>query len=325
MKVNLLRLGAVGLSSIVSAVAQRNGLFEKHGWDVQLIPVIGTAVPEFTSINSIGHIGAPAAVMRACAGADLRVIASFDTARLSSCLVVRPGIDTPDRLRGRRLGARVTGAAMWIHTVLALEALGLDPAEDRISIEEIGDPTDIMRALEAGAIDGAVLARAQCEQLSRRGCSILLDLFPLDVHGAPDALVITAQFLERNPKVAEGVLMGLVEGAAFTLSPEKRTSVLETIKAEMRIADNVIAENALQELSRVLARKPYPSIEHLRNMQRVMSKTNACVLRVTIEDMVDDHAVRRLDETGTIDRVYAYYGVQALAAACQNLTCPSLP
>ena len=312
MKVNLLRLGAVGLSSIVPAVAQANGLFEKHDLDVQLVPVLGTAVPEFTTTNPIGHIGAPAAVMRASGGADLRLLASFDTARLSSCLVVRPGIDTADELRGRRLGARVTGAAMWIHTVLALEALGLDWAKDQISIAEVGDPTDIMHALEAGAIDGAVLARAQCEQLCREGCSILLDLFPLGVHGASDALIVTAQFLEENPEATEGVITGFIEGAAFTLSPEKRKIVLETIKSEMRIADNAIAENALRELSRVLARKPYPSIEHLRNMQRVMSTSNACVLMVTMEDMVDDHVVRRLDEGGTIDRIYASYSVQTV-------------
>src|SRR4051812_8355395 len=124
MKVNLLCLGAVGLTAIVPAIAQRNGLFKKHDVDVRLIPVVGTAVPEFTTTTPVGHIGAPAALMRASAGADLRLVASFDTSRLSNCLVARPGINTPDQLRGKRLGARVTGAAMWIHTVIALEALG---------------------------------------------------------------------------------------------------------------------------------------------------------------------------------------------------------
>ena len=310
MKVNLLHLGAVGLSSIVPAVAQRNGLFEKHDLDVQLVPVRGTAVPEFTTTNPIGHIGAPAAVMRACAGANLRVLASFDTARLSNCLVVRSGIKTRDQLRGKRLGARVTGAAMWIHTVLALEALGLDWAEDQIRILEIGDPANIIRALESGAIDGAVLARAQCEQLSRRGYSILLDLLPLNVHGAPDALAVTAQFLAENPKTTEGIVTGLIEAAAFTLSPDKRPIVLETIKSEMRITDDAIVGNALHELSKILARKPYPSIERLRNMQRIMSTTNPRVLGVTLEDMVDDRLVGRLDANGAIDRIYGSYGVR---------------
>jgi len=203
----------------------------------------------------------------------------------------------------------VTGAAMWIHTVIALEALGLDPTQDQISIAEIGDPADIMRALEAGAIDGAVLARAHCEQLAREGCSILLDLSPLDVYGAPDALVVTARFLDESPEVTQGIVAGFIEGAAFALSPHKRPVVLEAIKSEMRITEDAFAESALHDLSRVLARKPYPSFERLRHIQRIMSTANACVLGVMIDDMVDDRFVRRLDESGAIDRTYVSYGV----------------
>jgi len=201
---------------------------------------------------------------------------------------------------------------MWIHTVIALEALGLDPTQDQIGIAEIGDPSDIMRALEAGAIDGAVLARAQCEQLARGGCSILLDLSPLDVYGAPDVLVVTARFVNESPEVTQRIVAGLIEGAAFAVSPHKTPVVLETIKSEMRITDNAIAESALRDLSRVLARKPYPSIARLRHMQRIMSTSNACVLGVTIDGMVDDRFVRRLDESGAIDRTYASYGVPDL-------------
>jgi ABC-type nitrate/sulfonate/bicarbonate transport system substrate-binding protein len=309
MKINFLCLNAIGLCSVVAAVAQRNGLFKKHDLDVQLVPVLGTAVPDFTATNSIGHIGAPAAVMRASAGADLRILASFDASRLSNCLVARQGIYTPDDLRGKRLGARVTGAALWIHTVIALERLGLDLNQDEISIAEIGDSSDIMRALEAGTIDGAVLARAQCEQLVRGGCTILLDLSPLDVYGAPDALVATARFLEQSPEVTQRIVAALIEGAAFSLSPQNRPAVLEAIKREMRITDDDIAEKAIHDLLRVLARKPYPSIERLRHMQRIMSSINARLLAMTIDDMVDDRFVRGLDERGAIDRTYASYGL----------------
>ena len=137
-----------------------------------------------------------------------------------------------------------------------------------------------------------------------------MDLLPLNVHGAPDVLAVTTEFLAENPKTVEAIVTGLIEAAAFTLSPDKRPIVLETIKAEMRISDDAIVENALHELSKILARKPYPSIERLRNMQRIMSTTNPRVLGVTMEDMVDDRLVGRLDASGAIDRIYGYYGVR---------------
>jgi ABC-type nitrate/sulfonate/bicarbonate transport system substrate-binding protein len=309
MKINMLCLGAVGLGSILLAVAHGQGLFRKHGIDVQLVPVPGTQIPELTSSNCFGYIGAPAAVMRAAEGTDLKILASFDTARLSSCLIVNSAICKPEQLRGKRLGARVIGAAMWIHTVLALEKLGLQPEQDQISVEEIGDPVDVIRAMEAGRIDGAVLARAQCEQLARKGFSILLDLFPLDMYGAPDALVVTATFLRDHPEVAERIVAGLIEGVAFALSPRERSAALESIKSELMLTDTVAAESGLVELSRVVARRPYPSIERLRNMQRTMSLYKSTVRGVVIEDLVDNRFVRKLDENRFIERTYAAYGV----------------
>jgi NitT/TauT family transport system substrate-binding protein len=307
VRVNLLCLKAVGLCSILPSIAQRQGLFKKHDVDVELIPVSGAQIPEPTISSPVAYIGAPAAVMRAAAGADLKVLACFDTARLSSCLVVNPDISKPEQLRGKRLGARAAGAAIWIHTMLALEQLGLDPERDQVNIVEIGDPVEIIGALEAGWIDGAVLSRPQCEQLTNKGYSILCDLFPLHLYGAPDALVATARFLRDRPELIEGIIVGLVEAAAFILSPRQRSVALEAMKAELMISDNVAAESGLLELSKVLVRKPYPAVDRLCDMQRVMSASRPTVSRISVKDLIYDCVVRKLDEDGSIDRIYASY------------------
>jgi len=174
--VNMLHLGAVGLSSIVLLLAQRHDFFKKHGVDVRLVAVKGTQIPELSEAHPAGHIGAPAAIIKAARGSELRILASLDSGRLFNQLVVRPDIKKPDDLRGKRLGARVTGAALWIHTVLALEQLGLDPTRDNITILPIGDPSQVTQALEAGRIDGAVVFGAQSSALKAKGYSVLLDL-----------------------------------------------------------------------------------------------------------------------------------------------------
>jgi ABC-type nitrate/sulfonate/bicarbonate transport system substrate-binding protein len=122
--VNLLRLGAIGPCAAIAPAAQRQGLFHKHGGEVRLILVPGTEVPALSEAIPMAHIGAPAALMRASRGDDVKIIASFDSGRCSGCLVVRPEIVSPQHLRGQRLGARVRGAAMWIQTFLALRAMG---------------------------------------------------------------------------------------------------------------------------------------------------------------------------------------------------------
>jgi ABC-type nitrate/sulfonate/bicarbonate transport system substrate-binding protein len=307
--INMLSLGAVGLGVIPLSIAHQEGLFRKHGADVRLVPVAGTQVPQVTTENPFGYIGAPAAMMRAAEGTDLTILASFDTGRLSNHLVTRPDIRTPEDLCGKRLGARVTGAALWIHSVVALEQLGLDPKRDSIEILEIGDPAQIAQALESGNIDAAVLSRAQSRQLSAKGYSVLLDLYPANVYGAQDALIATKAFLRECPDVAERIVSAMIEATAFCLSTRQQSGVLQTIMAELRVSDSEAAMEGLQQLSLVLKRKPYPSIERLANMQRIMSLHNSRVLELEIDKLIDDSFVRKLEASGFIDSIYGEYGV----------------
>src|SRR4030095_13685768 len=75
----------------------------------------------------------------------------------------------PGDLRGKRLGARVIGAGLWISTILALEQLALDPQRDDITILPVGNPVQIFRALEQGEIDGALVSTAQSRELQAKG------------------------------------------------------------------------------------------------------------------------------------------------------------
>jgi ABC-type nitrate/sulfonate/bicarbonate transport system substrate-binding protein len=304
VRINLLSLQAVGLSSIVLFVAQREGLLAKHGVSVHLVPVGNGQVPELSEANPVGHIGAPAAIMRAARGADMKILASLDNGQLSNCLVVRPDIESAQDLRGRRLGARVVGAALWIHTVIALEQLGLDRERDDIDIASIGDPPQIVQALEDGRIDGAVLSRGQTREMVAKGFSVLLDLSPAHLYGAQDALVTTGGFLEKHSAAIEGLIAGLIEGAAYVQSDAGKTVTLETIKAELRITDNTAAEAGRIQLAQCLARKPYPSVERLRNMQRVMSTVELDVTAIDVACLIDDRFVASLDSRNFIDIVY---------------------
>jgi NitT/TauT family transport system substrate-binding protein len=301
---NLLYLHAVGLSSIVLFVAQREGLFQKHGVDIQLVPVGSTKIPEISEANPVGHIGAPATIMRAAKGANLRILASLDDGRLLNCLVVTPDIRSAEDLRGRRLGARVVGAALWIHTVIALEQLGLDYVRDNIEILPIGAPPQVVQALEEGRIDGAVLSREQTQELVAKGFIPLLDLASGGLFGAQDALVTTAGFLEAQSPALEGLIAGLIQATAYVRSDAGRRATIKTIKAELRITDDAAAEAGRMQLAQCLARKPYPSVERLRNMQKIMARVEPCVADIDVGGLIDDRLVAKLDRTQFIDVTY---------------------
>jgi len=52
-------------------------------------------------------------------------------------------------------------------------------------------------------------------------------------------------------------------------------------------------------------RKPYPSVERLRNMQRVLTIADRKAAEVNISALIDDSFVRKADDLGIIDHAYA--------------------
>ena len=202
------------------------------------------------------------------------------------------------------------GAGYWIHSILALNHLGLDPERDRISFVELGSVPQLVQALEDGRIDAVVIDPGQSAQLRGKGFSLLLDMHPENILGVQSALVVAGSYSRQYPDVVEKVVGGLVDGIAFSLAPQNEETVRRTLMSRMNISVLAAAESGYRSFLSRANRKPYASITAMQNMQRVMALNDAKVLNVKIEDLADDRFVRKLDESGAIDRLYESYGVE---------------
>ena len=69
------------------------------------------------------------------------------------------------------------------------------------------------------------------------------------------------------------------------------------------------AEEAYQDLLKGVDRKPFPSLDGLRNVQRMLKPRNPKIGQVKTEEVIDARIMRKLDESGFIDRTYAAQGV----------------
>ncbi len=124
--VGIVYAGAVGPGAVPVAIAHEQGLFAKQAVGPRLVNS-GPATPaRVTAENPIGLFGAPAALLQATQGADVKILATLATARVSGHLIAKPEIKTPQDLRGKRFGVGYQiGAGLWINTVLALQHLGV--------------------------------------------------------------------------------------------------------------------------------------------------------------------------------------------------------
>jgi ABC-type nitrate/sulfonate/bicarbonate transport system substrate-binding protein len=305
-KVNIIFAEATGSFIVLLAIAQQQGFFAKFGVDAQSVAAKGAVVPRLTNETPIGMIGEPAALLQSAGGADLRIVASFSEINLSGHLVARPEIKEPNDLRGKRIGVRVQGAGIWISTVLALEQLGLSPQRDNIATISIGSPVQILRALEDGGIDAALVTVAQSRDLKAKGFSVLLENYPDNISSFGGGLVASTTYMLANPDTVESVVAALTEALAFSKADKHHAEVMVAFKASLNISDATTAAINLRELKR----KPYPSVVALKNMQRVISIHEPRVLALKIEDLIDARFVRKLDDNGVLDQQLAAYGVK---------------
>jgi len=103
----------------------------------------------------------------------------------------------------------------------------------------------------------------------------------------------------------ENVVKALLESLAYIVTPKNHAAVLELIMKRLRISDQAPAEEGYQDLLRNMSRKPYPTTDGLRNVQRYIKAQNPRIGDVKVEELIDSRFVRKLDETGFIDRLFS--------------------
>ena len=195
------------------------------------------------------------------------------------------------------------GAGLWISTILALEQLALDPRRDQITILPIGNPMEIFRALERGEIDGALVSAAQSRDLQAKGFTALLKDYPPDISSFGGGLVVSNGFLSNNRDVVANVVHALLEALALCHGHQNKAKVKQAFNAALSITDEATVASSLAELRR----KPYPSLAPLAKMQKVISIHDPRVLNVSVADLIDDQLVRKFDENGELDALYAIH------------------
>jgi NitT/TauT family transport system substrate-binding protein len=293
-------------------IAQDQGYFKKNGTDIDAV-FIRTGPLQVASLVSgdtdIGYMGATNVVGAAGGGSDLRILASF-TNRVNYDLVVRPGIKSPEDLRGKRFGVQAIGGTVWMGAILGLEHLGLEPGRDNISMLNVGDQSVLAQALLAGTIDATVLDGVYSRRLNERGFPILAEFSKINIPFSSTGIVVRQGYLERQPSATlENFLKAILEANAFLQRPASKASVLRILMRRLRVSERE-AEEGYRDTLAGLDLKPYPSLEGMLNIQRLMKLRNPKLEKVKVVELIDDRILRKLDESGFIERLYSSYGVK---------------
>jgi ABC-type nitrate/sulfonate/bicarbonate transport system substrate-binding protein len=282
-------------------IAQDMGFFRKHGLDLTLVQVRNGPVgmSALSSGESLAHWGSVSAANLGAIseGADLVFVAGFIN-KLTGTFVVNPVIKSPTELKGKSLGVNSLSGGAWVFTMLTLDYWGLVPERDKIQFRALGDNSVVSQALLAGNVDGAYLGYTFSKIVRNKGFRMLADMEKLPIAYQGSGIITRRSVMASSPATIEKLIRGLLDSVAFIRNPENKPQVLKSLAKGLRLKRLEDAEEGYQSIVDIYERKIYPTVDGVRNVIRLLGRSNEKIRRLKAEDLVDVSVVRKLEKEG---------------------------
>ncbi len=155
-KLRISYASVTGNTAGITYIAQRAGLFEKQGLDVELILITGGPASISALLNADVDLDmrAPVAALQVMAHGVKLTFLLFQSNTLEYDVVTRPEIKDIKQLKGKKVGIIRFGGISELMVRYLFQKLGLDADKD-IAIVQVGQARFV--AMEKGAIDATVL------------------------------------------------------------------------------------------------------------------------------------------------------------------------
>ena len=75
----------------------------------------------------------------------------------------------------------------------------------------------------------------------------------------------------------------------------------------LKLSDPAAAEEGYADIVKEFERKPYPSLEGLKNMQRLLAMQNPKLAEINPAQLIDGSILRKLEENGFLAQLQKRY------------------
>ncbi len=282
-------------------VGVEKGLFKKYGADAHVLQT--RSGPIMMATLASGGVpmvwAAPSSALNSSAsGMKLGCFAAGNN-RLPRELIVRKGIDSLDDLRGKTFGVQSIGGGAWLSTMVALDALGLDPDKHKLSVRVIGDTGTQTQALVSGNIDAAILPYSYADIAKRAGARSLADAGALKIVYQATVLCALKDSNIATPETTIALTKGLIESLIYILEPVNKREVVATLKRNLRLSKDEDAEAAYR-----VAQLQMPNVEvglnldSWKTVRRLVARINPKVQEIDLDQVIVSSVMQNLESSG---------------------------
>lgn len=309
---------AIGYSGISPSqapawMAYERGFFQKYGLDAQLIFIESGSRTVQTLISGdvlAAQVAGTSVIQSNLQGSGVVMIGGFLNT-MDYKFMVAHDIVRPDQLKGKTVAVSRVGSSSDFATRYALEKYGLVPDKD-VTILQIGSQPARFSALQAGQIQGVMIAVPLTAMATKMGLNTLADLQMLGLEYQHTGLAVSQKTLKTQPEAVRNLLKAFVEGIHFMKTNRKEAMAI--LAKYIKTNDPDALQEAYESIGLALIpEKPYPTLKGIQIILREMGAKDAAARAARPEQFVDLSVIKELDASGFIDRLYKTPAVAKLA------------
>jgi ABC-type nitrate/sulfonate/bicarbonate transport system substrate-binding protein len=276
--------------------------FHKHGLDVEVINVRGSAIGIAGLVSGDFNyfvMGATSPVGAAGQGMDIVTPMTMTTPNF--VLIGRPEIRQPSDLKGKTVAMGDIGGINDFAVAEGLKkfAVGTDQYARRI----IGDQPSRVNGMLAGQFDATLVSPPVNLMLEKKGFKRLFATSDLKIPIPPAGFWVFRPALKKNPEMTEKIIKAMIE-ATKRVKEDKDLSY-RLMKKYMRVDDlEVLEESYVSALPTFPERAPYVSSEALEQLIELIASRNPKIRALSPKSIIDHSAVKKIESEGFIDQLY---------------------
>jgi ABC-type nitrate/sulfonate/bicarbonate transport system substrate-binding protein len=197
-------IGTSSIGRFLPYIGAASGLFEKRGIAVEIVNQLDEEKVVEDIVNRetpIGTPNAPSLIFSLLTGNDLVIIGGILN-RPAFYLVANPKVKSAADLTGKKVGINQPRRMAGMMMLALLRKWRLDPAKD-LELVDLGLNDRSFEALQAGALDAALLPPEKAFLAEAVGLRLVADSLELDCHWVP--LATTRRFLAEQRRLVEEI------------------------------------------------------------------------------------------------------------------------
>jgi NitT/TauT family transport system substrate-binding protein len=302
-----IRIGYPSISSRQAQlwIAKDEGIFRKHGLDVELIFLRGgqVAIQALTGgdppLVTIGNV-----IIANLQGHDIVLVGSVENSYDQS-VFARPGtMSRMEQLKGKRFGISGFGSATHNAALILFKKFNLEPTKD-VAFVPTGTGPERLAAMSSARIDATFFNPSEVPQALKAGFVEIIQMADIGFEVQGSGLATSRSYIKANREIVKSALKAYVEGIYYVFTNKGAT--IKSLTRYMRTDDQEVLEYSYDHYLKRTPKKPYPTMKGIQNLVDMSVPQIPQTKTAKPEQFVDLSFLKELEKEGFFEELARRY------------------